>query len=51
MKNLDEKNMIYYIENIFSDVPENVVICIDESKANNIKEYLINHKECFIKDC
>ena len=52
MKNFVEKNMIYYhIENMFSNVPENVVICIDESKANNIAEYLINHKECFIKDC
>ena len=52
MKNLDEEKVIKLDErNIFSDLPENIVICINENFIENEKYFVTKNKNCSVFDC
>ena len=40
----------YGTENIFQDVPENVVICLD-GNSDQLKQQIYNKKNCYTEDC
>ena len=50
MKNFNDINLEKY-QNIFNDVPENIVICINESITNNKILPQIKNKACHIIEC
>ena len=52
LKNLDEEKVIKLDErNIFSDLPENIVICINENFIENEKYFVTKNKNCSVFDC
>ena len=50
LKNFNEINLTSY-NNMFNNVPDNVVICINEDKTNNTIFPQIKNKACYNIDC
>ena len=50
LENFEETNLRNF-DNIFNDVPENLVICINENKTNERIFPQIKNKSCFTIDC
>ena len=50
LSNFDEDNLMNY-NNIFYDLPENIVICINEDKNKNKILPQITNKSCYVIDC
>ena len=50
LKNAKENNRIQLINDVFTDIPENIVICINETNAPRLTE-LIKNESCYTNYC